>query len=401
MSSYDCIDIPILNIGRPLGVGNPDLLHAARAAILNSRQGKFPNCSAPWINATLEATREFVQSGSIIVSSVGMFTWELVTWKVAACGGRLVVVVPGVPRRNIPETANKIARDFNLNTARTLFIFPEAKPQTPEPVDNLPERDSWIVALADTLVPVSIRLGGNLAMIIERARSTQQNVDDRFTVSYKRAARRSFRPKLAAAASESEKLPWGYLTHWTTSTADPWPGETKAEFYAAFEHGEQGYPRSAFHTLSRILAEHCLRASKRLIRGEERLVSLTECPPSELARLAKWRPSLVRWTFEPYGIALDRRKLESLGARPVIYGDDYQYELLNDDDKPFFQNAGHGENDWRVEEEWRLRGDLDLSLFRRDDGLVLVFTKQEADALQKDSPFPVLCWNDIPERLGV
>jgi len=401
MSSYDCIDIPILNIGRAPCVGNPDLLHAARAAILNSRQGKFPNCNAAWISATLAATREFVQSGSIIVSSAGMFTWELVTWKVAACGGRLIVVIPDVPRRNIPETADKIARDFSLDTARTLFIFPEAKPQTPEPVDNLPERDSWIVALADTLVPVSIRPGGNLATMIERACFTPSKVDDRFNVSYKRAARRSFRPKLAAVASESEKLPWDDLTHWTTSTADPWPGETKAEFYAAFEHGEQGYPRSAFHTLSRILAERCLRASKRLIRGEERLVSLTACPPSELARLVKWRPSLVRWTFEPYGIALNRRKLESLGARPVIYGDDYQYELLDDRDKPFFQNSGHGENDWRVEKEWRLRGDLDLNLFGRDDGLVFVFTKQEADALQKSSPFPVLCWNEIPERLGV
>ncbi len=310
-------------------------------------------------------------------------------------------MIPDVPRRNIPETADKIARDFSLDTARTLFIFPEGKPQTPEPVDNLPERDSWIVALADTLVPVSIRPGGNLATMIERACFTPSKVDDRFNVSYKRAARRSFRPKLAAVASESEKLPWDDLTHWTTSTADPWPGETKAEFYAAFEHGEQGYPRSAFHTLSRIVAERCLRASKRLIRGEERLVSLTACPPSELARLVKWRPSLVRWTFEPYGIALNRRKLESLGARPVIYGDDYQYELLGDHDKPFFQNSGHGENDWRVEKEWRLRGDLDLNLFGRDDGLVFVFTKQEADALQKSSPFPVLCWNEIPERLGV
>jgi hypothetical protein len=400
MSTLGCIDIQILNMDRAPCVGNPDLLHDTRVAVLNSRQGKFPDCGATWIRTTLEAARELVRSGLVVVSSIGMFTWELVTWKVAACGGKLIVVVPGVPRHNALETASAIGDDFGLDTAQSLFIFPDGAPHAQQPLDDLPQRDCWIVALVDMLVPVSIRPGGNLATMIERARSTPRKVDDRFTVSYKRAARRSFHPKLAAAAPATEKLPWGYLTHWTTATADPWPGETKAQFYAAFERGEQGYPRSAFHTLSRILAERCLRASKRLIRGEERLVSLTACPPSELVRLVKWRPSLLRWTFEPYGIALDQRKLKSLGARPVIYGDDYQYDLLDDRDKPFFQNSGHGENDWRVEKEWRYRGDLDLNLFSREDGLIFVFTKEEVDALQKSSPFPVLCWNDVPKRFG-
>lgn len=401
MDSTGCVDIQIPNVGRTLAVGNPGLLHAPRAAVLNSRQGKFPNASAAWIKATLELVRELVRRGSAVVSSVGMFTWELVTWKAGALGAKLIVVVSDVPRHMVSRIAGDIVRDFGLDAARTLFLFPEDAPTTQRPFHNLPKRDCWIVALADTLHPVSIRPGGNLARIIELSLATAGRVQDTFTVFYAKAPRRSFRPKMLAMAPEAEKLRWDYLTHWTKATHDSWPGERKAEFYAAFECGEEGYPRSAFHTLRRIIKERRLRASKRLIRGEEELVSLTACPPWELVRLVRWRPSLVRWTFEPYGIALNRQKLESLGARPVIYGEDHQYRLLEDRDKPFFQACGQGANDWRVEKEWRYKGDLDLSLFSQEDATVFVFTREEADLLKTETRFPVVSWHDIPKRLAL
>ncbi len=200
---------------------------------------------------------------------------------------------------------------------------------------------------------------------------------------------------LEIANPRDNVLPWDALIHWTRKTANPWPGETKADFYAAFDTKENGYPRSGFHTLKRILKQRRLMASKKLIRGNKSVVSLTECLPWELAKLVKWRPGLFRWTFEPYGIALNRSKLESLGARSVIYGEDYQFRFLQEQDIPFFQSCGHDENNWREEKEWRHLGDLDLTLFQPEDAIVFVYTKEEAEELCRESPFQVMCWEDF------
>jgi len=115
----------------------------------------------------------------------------------------------------------------------------------------------------------------------------------------------------------------------------------------------------------------------------------------------KWRPSLLRWTFEPYGIALSREKLSSLGARPVIYSEDYQYRFLQEMDRPFFQSGGHDKNDWNQEQEWRHIGDLDLSQFSLKDVLVFTLTEEEANLLRNESCFPVMSWLEMSKKLGL
>jgi hypothetical protein len=400
MNDISAIEIQIQSAGQALAIGNLDLLNRPCAAILNSRQGKFPSGEALWIQRTLELVAELVCSNKVIVSSTGMFTWELVTWKTSACGGKLILVLADAKPKDVPVVADSIVRDFGLDMRNTLFLFPDNSAQSQGLSSDLPRLDCFIATLADTLYPVAIRPRGNLAAILDIFRATPAKVDERFSVSYTKTSRRLSRSKIEMELSASENVRWDFLTHWTRAATGPWPGEIKAEFYAAFEQGASYYPRNAFHTLRRILQERRIRASKQLVRGDEAVVSLTACPPWELAKLVKWRPSLFRWTFEPYGIALKRMKLESLGARSVVYGNGDDYHSLKEQDKPFFQSCGRGKNDWRIENEWRHLGDLDLSHFGQRDATVFVLTEEEAIILQKDSPFPVVHWNDIPKRLG-
>ncbi len=390
MHNSDSISIP--EQGTVSVIGNPNLLERT-AAVLNSRHGKFPDAGADWIRKTLHLVQGLVESNAVILSSVGMFTWELVTWKAAACGGKLIIIVPDVSQNNAAEVASEIERDFHLDAHKTLFVFPKDLPNFYKSVSDFPKRDAWIVALAETLYPVAIRSGGNLEMVIK----TSRKVNEENRIPYKKETRRSPFSNLEIANPRNNVLPWDSLTHWTRKTTTPWPGETKADFYAAFDKEESGYPRSGFHTLKRILKQRRLMASNKLIRGDKGVVSLTECLPWELAKLVKWRPGLFRWTFEPYGIALNQSKLESLGARRVIYGEDYQFRFLQGQDISFFQSCGHGENNWREEKEWRHLGNIDLNQFQPEDAIVFVFTKEEAEILRRESPFQVMCWEDLKE----
>ncbi len=383
--------ISILEQGAVSIMGNRSLLREQTAAALNSRHGKCPDADAEWIRKTLCLVQELVQKGAVIFSSIGMFTWELVTWKTSACGGKLIIIVPDVSQNDTAEAASEIVRDFHLDANKTLFVFPEDSPDSFKALSNFPKRDAWIVALAETLYPVAIRSGGNLEMVIES--STKVNNESR--IPYAKATKCSSFSDLEIANPRDDVLPWNSLTHWTRKTAYPWPGETKVDFYAAFDTKQNGYPRSGFHTLKRMLKQRRLIASNKLIRGNKGVVSLTECLPWELAKLVKWRPGLFRWTFEPYGIALNKAKLESFGARRVVYGEDYQFRFLQDEDIPFFQSCGHGENNWREEKEWRHLGDMDLNQFEPEDVIIFVYTKEEAKELQNEFPFQVMCWEDF------
>ncbi len=400
MNDISPFEIHIPRVGPAFAIGNLDLLNGPRATILNSRQRKYPCTDASWIQRTLELVAELVLSNKVIVSSIGMFTWELVTWKVGACGGKLIIVSADTKPEDVPILTNSIMHDFGLDMRHTLFLFPEDSAKIQGLPSNLPTLDCFVVALADMLYPVAIRPRGNLEAILDIFRAAPAKMDERFIVPYTKTSRKPTRSKTVVEMPKAEYLPWDFLTHWTRAATEPWPGETRADFYASFEQGVTGYPRNALHTLRRILQERRVRASKQLVRGEETMVSLTACPPWELAKLVKWRPSLLRWTFEPYGIALNRERLESSGTRPVIYGNDDDYRSLEKEDKPFFQSCGRGKNDWRIEKEWRHLGDLDFSHFAHDEAVVFTLTKDEAAVLQKDSPFPVVFWADIPQRFG-
>ncbi len=378
--------------------GNPDILGEPRVAVFNSRQGKIPDSASPWLQNTLELTANLAGNSAALVSSAGMITWEMVTFKAAECGGAVILLLPEIEPALIPGLADNILRDFELDQDRTLMIFPDPEAELELKYKKFPKRDFWVAAIADRLYPVSIRSSGNLARLMELFSIIPGKVEDKFRIDYAKPSGSPFSlaklMKLAGRAEEEED-DWDYLTHWTRTTINPWPGESKAEFCRSLAEASGGYSHDGYGTLCRILRDKRIFASDKFIKGGFEVVSLTELPPWELSKMIKWRSRLLRWTFEPYGIAVKRDVLEGLGARKVIYGHDYQYRFLQGEDRAYFQSAGRDGNDWREEKEWRFPEDIDLKLFSPDDVKVIVHTFDEAEELGEWSPFPVVFWEQF------
>jgi hypothetical protein len=98
---------------------------------------------------------------------------------------------------------------------------------------------------------------------------------------------------------------------------------------------------------------------------------------------------LIRWSFEPYGIAVLKKPLLDLGAKPVIYGDEKMFEDLSDDRKHLFQIRKRTGSDWSLEREWRLPGDFSLQRVPRDAITIIVASLTEAKVVHHQFGFEV------------
>ena len=375
--------------------GNIELLKEPRAAIFNSRQGKTPDSSSTWLNSTIELTKLLVDHKASVISSLGMTTWELVTWQVSASGGSLILVIPDIDEGGISGMTRSVVEDFELEDTRVLFIFPDREVKPDKHYRRLPKKDFWIASMADRIYPVSVRPDGNHSKIVELFSIVPGRVSDKFMVDYEKPRGSGFHPEELAKLRSGGEDEWDYLTHWTRTSIEPWPGESKADFYRSFTERSAGFSHDGFNTLCRILRDLTIFGSDKLIRGCFKSVSLTELPVWQIAEQIKWRGGLHRWTFEPYGIAVRRDKLENMGSRKVLYGHDYQYRFCREEDKPYFQAYERDSYDWRSEREWRIPGDLDLRKLGAEEVTVIVKSLEEAEELGEWSPFPVKYWEEF------
>lgn len=190
------------------------------------------------------------------------------------------------------------------------------------------------------------------------------------------------RAEPVAPTEDCELEPWpqpgATLIHYTRACPGPWPGQTAAQYCRSLINAEPDSKHTAFDTLCRMLQERLIRSSKRLVRGDIPCVSFTGCELSRLSALIEWRPGLIRWSVEPYGIAISRKAMIGIGAEAVVYGDEETFQSLEPNRKFLFQWAGQGGRDWRIEQEWRISGDLTLAGLRPEEILVIVRRVEEA-----------------------
>jgi hypothetical protein len=362
--------------------GDFRLLQGEPALILNSRQSKTPVGADSWVRGTVEAVGWAVAKDYPVIASIGMNVWELVLWAVANAGGKAIVLFP--TRQEIPDQAQIqcIADDFRLDAERHAWLAIPSCCRSPRCKDWWKERDSLAVSLAGTLVPVSVRCGGSWEDFLETTRDGQV-VNETFRVKYGKTCGREMPIEISGACLKIDDWPW--LTHWTRRCYGPWAGERSADFYGDIVGSGDSYPRSAFHTLRRILNENLLRASTEHIRNQEPVVAFTSLQPSDALKLMRWRKRYVRPTFEPYGIAVHRRLADKLGLRPVTYVK--SGEKGEGFDPRFLQ--GYGTGDWPAEAEWRAGGNVDLSTLDENDVIVLVPSPKEAEILRGLTRFHV------------
>lgn len=358
----------------------------------------------------------------------------------------------GIPRIEVhasddqalnPESAvawlnSKISASLDVMEGSALvtpvFLSPRVQPQAAlEPATNAPLRDIISFAMADRLVLLHCRQGGNIwnlskdhmrqsspAIVIAAQTSRHQNdlqeiashsvvpwllFDDADPSQADQSAssgvdttRKADWADSAWNESSSDPIsnPGDWLCHWTRPFRSAWPDQSPDDFLDELILGCKSADRSALAALIRITDQKKVIAT--VARKEEQpTVSLTAVRLAEFRERRVFRMHRRRYDFEPYGIAVRKAALIQLGARPVQYVD-HQPDADNDCvqqqfDETLFQQPRfdrNGKIDWSTEQEWRLPGDLDLSAI--DPSAVVVFVNEETESAR----FPQSCkWKVI------
>jgi hypothetical protein len=391
-------------------------------AVFNSRKPRLVSPHSSWLKALRSCFLSLDSREVALAGSMGTLTYDLVCAHALRSGLSQLLVVPG-PLLNADLELSKRYGDESADRIPLLSCMLDSESCSKRLAQVC--RDWILGVLAHIHLVLEIRSGGNLSAVLEeiQAKSPRpQFVFDPEETSSSNAGNRSLLTKFSEHAhafklpgpqdlpsvnrvqthrpankdsvrsSESGLRPpgfeyafrhddiiWGeYLYHYTRASAGPWPGETYREYLLNLFDERLLSGHSALETLIRILQEGLVRAGSKMVRCNADVISWSSHPPGELFEMRKWNRGLARWTVEPYGIAVRRDILRSLGAKPAIYGSDKSYFLLAESEKYRFQLSDSGPSvSWRHEREWRLRGDLALGKLKPDEGFVFVQTEEE------------------------
>jgi hypothetical protein len=372
--------------------GDGTLLNRPSAAILNSRPPRQVTPDDKWLKQTRFVFLEAFSRYCTMVSSYGTLPYSLVSRMASANGTFLLVVCDGpLPYMQArPRLAEFLRRNAGLfPCGRTLMLSPFPPGKLPDRAVRSRVRDELVAGLASAIFAVHIREGGNMEAILKKAE--QRGIPIGFfppepggnhSGSSEHGGEVASQTVARTRAEVLVLSPWPAtgtcLVHYTRSCAGPWPGQSLAEYCQSLLDCRRDAGHTAFDTLMRILEERLIRGSSKLTRGRTPLVSFTECLPEELNSLIKWRPGLIRWSFEPYGLVIGKDFLTKLGIRQVVYGGERTFEEMAEEDRFRFQLQRPGGKDWTVEKEWRLEGHLRLDKIASEDITVVVPTLEEA-----------------------
>jgi len=414
--SYEQTFPPILFAKGDLSVADMEI-----AAILNSRKPRHVRPDDRWVLATRSLVRMACAQGCAIASSYGSMPYNLVT-RMCACEGAPVI---GVCDDILPCMGPENRLDYFTNTYKglfptrnTLFLSPFSPGSRPSRTVRARQRDDLVAALSSSILAAEVRADGNMAAVMEsavrrnvrvtlflpeppdsRTKGNHQFLERHPECDVHTVSLESIQPGWGRATGPSEPASSGspgvhvllnplhkgeHLIHYTRSCPGPWPGQSVAQYCQSLIDGCRASAHTAFDTLMRILRENLIRGSARLVRGNTPVVSFTECLPYTLNELVRWRTGLIRWSFEPYGIAIRRQSLSPLGVEPTVYGPEGVFDELTEERRFLFQLVRPEGNDWSIEKEWRVRGDLRLSDVPREHVTVVVAQLEEAVIVQEE-----------------
>ncbi|MEW6530307.1 MAG: hypothetical protein AB1473_05680 [Thermodesulfobacteriota bacterium] len=416
--------------------GDVSLLKEPSACILNSRTPRAVDPSDNWVQGCKMLFQSVERNRWIPVSSYGRLPYELVSRMAYAKGIPIIVACMDVlPFMDRPERAVQFQEQFRdlFACERALFVSPFPPGRIPREPERGVQRDHLVAALSWRILAGEVRLQGTMEHLLQIAArrgipvekaselgigrdssetcSVLPNLDscvrrndgilprcpDEGVVEHSKPRTKQHDPKeRPGPVGAYQALPlanWpprgGWLVHYTRACPGPWPEQTLGDYCQTLIDGRPSSAHSAFHTLLRILEERKIRSSRRLIRGAFPCVSFTECLPDEVRDLIRWRAGLIRWSFEPYGIAVRREALGSFNVRPVIYGDEAAFQSLPEDQRFLFQLQKEQGEVWSLEREWRVLGDVDLDRIPANDLLVVVALLDEARVIHTDFGFQV------------
>jgi len=389
--------------------GDLNLLGYPTGAILLSRQSRRPKPTDWWLHATIEAMAMLAKEGRAVVCGGGILHLDFARWAAYKAAGTILVDVPGGASGKLsagpPEWSH-------------LRIEPVISTRCGK-VETMTERDKWIAVLADKIIAVEVRAGGNMealgkwaaaagkeVFVIEPPRATSAN---RGNANLSEAGARSLQIRVSPIHEEQiTQFPQkeepaqfdgavlkDYLWHFTRECAGPWPGQTWDEYFSDLAAGAPGAAHEAVDSLERILHKGIINAVGRIVRGGHKAVCFSARSPLELAANPVYRKSLARWDFKPYAVGIRRDVASQLGAKPVRYCAEEDYPEIPGDEKYLFQLSTGKKSDWRREEEWRTSGDINLNSIDPAEVLILVHNSAEKERIGKISRFPVVSFKEI------
>jgi hypothetical protein len=427
-----------------------------RVGLVSSRLGQAPDTQEAWFTALRAACTKINPQRDLLLTAASTTTARYVERCAVLFGLR--VLRTDVPKQETVTLekwlarAETLRRDNRDTRAEEVFLSPPLGEYVveDEAVRHTPARDRALVALSERLLVFRVRRDGHVHHLVRarlldpawpvasvyvaigpklvRTEMADELMDlgavgwvvlDAVEGSTDEVARSpgaspvgdcgrassspAFRhtrggdhfPQTSAIVSLPSAENWPYLTHSTRRREGPWPDQEGTDYLDDLILARQDADHSALAALKRIVKRKRLIATAETIRGGTPVVSLTAVPLAELHRLRVFRPHRGRWDFEPYGICIHRDWLQSIGTRPVQYGNDELWESLPPDERPFFQlrrtrrSVQADPIDWAVEDEWRVIGDIDLSKLPADAALLFVSNEAHAQEMAAISRWPV------------
>lgn len=354
------------------------------AAIVLSRQALTPCGSTPWVRQALAALNWAKSEGFAVVTSVGMPTWELLCAAASLQHQPQIVLIPAHDRESFDRLESRIRQDFSLDS--TASCRPVIGAGDKEAV--MQRRDEAALALADIIIPISLRPDGSMARRLQSLQP-EKVISDRFALPYElRKEPLKYTIDPSALNPGLDELPQRYLIHWTRAARTCWPDERPIDYYRDLLASDRPI-HAAFDTLHHILSTRRLVASNRHMPHDTRTVAFSGLPPREVIPLMRWRARYHEMSFEPYGIGIEWETARSRGLCPVKYFDDTSAERYSVEERWRLQSIGT-RTDWSREEEYRHLGDLAFGDIPDDRLMVFCHTPAEAGQLVTATGLPCM-----------
>jgi len=387
---------------------------APLAAVFNSRKSRDLSSQVFWVQALRGFMEMWSAGGPVLASSLGTLTHDMVT-HVAISRSISTVLVVHSSFDNLENLDQE--HGFSKKLAPLATLTCRAPGMVCSKRDLMLCRDHLLANLAHEHCILELRPEGNLHRMLREMHpsdskslrfavpahgSQPMNLHETMAHSISKRATPLFidaipkdpleppskaRPLRDPSDLFSPPEAWSaYLYHYTRSCWGPWPGQSYEDYLENLFEGRRGSGHTTLDTLVRILTEKRIRASSKTIRGTMPVISWTVHAPSQLSQIRHWNKALMRWTFEPYGIAVLKKRLKALGAKPTIYAPGDAFERLKQPDRYRFQKHEPPDICWRHEREYRLPADLRLDELQEEDFFVFVPKRADVFHLKDHSP---------------
>jgi hypothetical protein len=345
------------------------------AAILISRQGLHPCQTTSWIVQLKKAIDWLKNKSYHLYTSVGQQTWELQIFFAKQFNLEQTIVIPANNAGHFENLKQTVIEHFCLDTKKIQF----EKVHSKNLKSLLYQRDAQIISNSDILIPISIRKKGHMKELISTI-PAKNKVMNQFQIDYRpEKANISYQIDTSCLSKKVRALSSSpYLIHWTRASNTHWPTENKYSYYQAITNSD-AYPRNAFASLENMLTYGQIKASSRHMPQKTATVSFSGLPPKDAVSLMHWRARYCQMSFEPYGIGIEKTYALSAGIQKVQY---YQPGYKPKGVSPWRCQSIGKRSDWRLEDEYRHLGDLDLLRIPNDKKVSFCYRYHEAQKIQ-------------------